>query len=94
MVNRTSAMGLTLIDWAKRLDPTGETARLVEDLNRTTLPPTLPLIERAPQGDPGAWPMFLDPDVAALEARFVEERAWEWACKEWWGQPSLFSVED
>lgn len=29
--NRTSAMGLTLIEWAKRLDPKGETAgRLAE----------------------------------------------------------------
>jgi hypothetical protein len=92
MVNRTSAMGLTLIDWAKRLDPTGNTARLVEDLNRPN--PMLGSIELAPQVDPGAWPMFLDPDVAALEARFVEEQAWEWACKEWWGRPSLFSVKE
>lgn len=79
----------TLIDWAKRLDPTGEAAALLDYLVCTT-----PVPRDGLPPEPGGWPPFLDPDVAALEYRLVEERAWERASKEWWGQPGLFAAKE
>lgn len=67
---------------------------LVEMLNRAN-----PVLRDVRPPEPGGWPMFLDPDVAVLEYRLIEERALERASKEWWGQPrwgqpGLFAAQE